>query len=81
MWLGELVGLTGDTAEVHYWGTRNASWAKAVFKPAYVGSTSGKTYLTFNTASIMYQGTFYGLDRAARHVSGPGEGGVQSLQG
>jgi len=52
VWLAQVTALSEEGYDVHYWATCGSKWATAVFKPAYVGSSTGRTHLTHSTASI-----------------------------
>ena len=46
VWIARVLGVDADTVECHYWSTTSSS-NNAVFKPTYVGLSSGKTILTY----------------------------------
>ena len=45
-WVARVTGLYMDDVKLHYYATRTVNVATAVFKPAYIGSVSGKTILS-----------------------------------
>ena len=51
-WVARSLEMTPDmeNTRVHYWGTRGTALKSAVFKPAHIGSRTGKTILTHNTS-------------------------------
>jgi len=46
-WVGEVTSVDADEFVCHYWATTGRNVSSAVFKPAYIGKTSGKTVLTY----------------------------------
>jgi hypothetical protein len=46
IWLAQVLRLDADLLECHYWATTSDS-KNAVFKPAFIGSSTGKTILTY----------------------------------
>ena len=46
VWIVCVLGIDADMVECHYWATTSES-KNAVFKPAYIGSRTGKTILTY----------------------------------
>ena len=47
-WVARIIGQPDNNSNVvHYWGTRGAALKHAVFKPAYIGSSTGKTILAY----------------------------------
>ena len=49
-WLAEILAIEVDGIKCHYWATKNAVVKKAVFKPTFIGQTTGKTIIAYNNA-------------------------------
>ena len=45
-WIGEVISVDMDEITCHYWATTGRDVSSAVFKPAYIGGSTGKTILT-----------------------------------
>ena len=53
-WLAEILAIEVDGIKCHYWATKNAVVKKAVFKPTFIGQTTGKTIIAYNDARAKF---------------------------